>query len=83
VGYRDPETLKGSTGALDHIALAVTGRAAMLERCGRGNVSFFERTVPTLGLHQVFIKDPNGVTIELNFPASEAPQAQKAAAAAT
>jgi len=25
---------------------------------------------------------PNGVTIELNFPASEAPQAQNAAAAA-
>jgi hypothetical protein len=29
----------------------------------------------------VFIKDPNGVTIELNFPASEASQAQDAAAA--
>jgi len=54
----------------------------MLERCHNGNVSFFERTVPTLGLHQVFIKDPNGVTIELNFPASEAPQAQNTAAAA-
>jgi len=82
VGYRDPDTLTGSTGGLDHIALAVTGRAAMLERCRRNDVSFFERTVPTLGLHQVFIKDPNGLTIELNFPASEAPQAEKAAAAA-
>ena len=40
-----------------------------------------ERTVPVLGLHQVFIKDPNGVTIELNFPASETLQAQDAAAA--
>jgi catechol 2,3-dioxygenase-like lactoylglutathione lyase family enzyme len=82
VGYRDPDTLKGSTGALDHIALAVTGREAMIERCRRSDVSFFERTVPTLGLHQVFINDPNGVTIELNFPASEAPQAKNAAAAA-
>ncbi|TMH17514.1 MAG: glyoxalase, partial [Betaproteobacteria bacterium] len=33
LGYKEPETLKGSTGALDHIALAVTGRAGMLERC--------------------------------------------------
>jgi hypothetical protein len=27
--------------------------------------------VPSLGLHQVFIEDPSGVTIELNFPAAE------------
>ena len=55
-----PSTLKGSTGALDHVALSVTGREGMIERCRRSNVSFFERTVPTLGLHQVFIKDPDG-----------------------
>jgi catechol 2,3-dioxygenase-like lactoylglutathione lyase family enzyme len=81
MGGADPDTLGGSTGALDHIALAVTGRAGMLERCRRSNVSFFERTVPALGLHQVFIKDPNGVTIELNFPASETSPARDAAAA--
>ena len=79
MGGADPDTLRDSTGALDHIALAVTGRAVMLERCRRGNVGFFERTVPALGLHQVFIKDPNGVTIELNFPASESSPAQDAA----
>jgi catechol 2,3-dioxygenase-like lactoylglutathione lyase family enzyme len=81
MGGADPDTQKDSTGALDHIALAVTGRAVMLERCRRGKVGFFERTVPSLGLHQVFIKDPNGVTIELNFPASEISPAQDAAAA--
>ena len=81
MGGAELDTLKDSTGALDHIALAVTGRAGMLEQCRRSNVSFFERTVPSLGLHQVFIKDPNGVTIELNFPASETPPAQDTAAA--
>ena len=83
MGGADPDTQQGNTGALDHVAFAVTGRATMLERCYRSNVSYFERTVPMLGLHQVFIKDPNGVTIELNFPASEAPQAQSAATAST
>jgi hypothetical protein len=28
--------------------------------------------VPSLGLHQVFFEDPSDVTIELNFPVSEA-----------
>jgi len=74
----DPETLKGGTGALDHIALSVTGRESMVERCRRHDIRYFERTVPTLGLHQMFFKDPNGVLIELNFPASEAPKQQDA-----
>jgi catechol 2,3-dioxygenase-like lactoylglutathione lyase family enzyme len=83
MGGAEPDTQQPDTGALDHVALAVTGRASMIERCHRNNVSYFERTVPAVGLHQVFIKDPNGVTIELNFPASEAPQAQSTATAAT
>jgi len=36
-----------------------------------------------LGLIQVFIKDPDGVTLELNFPASEAPAASAGRATAT
>ena len=83
MGGADPDTQQGGTGTLDHIALAVTGRVGMLERCRRSNVSYFERAVPVLGLHQVFIKDPNGLTIELNFPASEAPHVQSATATAT
>jgi hypothetical protein len=35
------------------------------------NIAWRDRTVPSLGLHQVFIEDPSGVTIELNFPAEE------------
>jgi hypothetical protein len=30
-----------------------------------------ERTVPNIGLHQLFLDDPNGVVIELNYPAAE------------
>jgi catechol 2,3-dioxygenase-like lactoylglutathione lyase family enzyme len=63
----------GGTGALDHIAFAASGRAAMLDRCRSHGVDCTERSVPILGIQQVFIKDPDGVTIELNYPASEAP----------
>ena len=79
VGARSA-TADGGTGSLDHIAFAASGREAMMERCRRHNVSYHERAVPILGLHQVFIKDPDGVTIELNYPASEAPQQQSAKA---
>jgi len=82
LGYVDPETLQGGTGALDHVALSVTGRDSVVERCRLHNVRYFERTVPTLSLHQMFLKDPNGILIELNFPASEAPKEQDPAASA-
>ena len=71
LGDKDPAALTG-TGTVDHIAFTATGLAEMRERCSRHAVSVRERTVPTLGLHQVFLEDPSGVTIELNYPASEA-----------
>jgi catechol 2,3-dioxygenase-like lactoylglutathione lyase family enzyme len=82
VGSRPDAVLEGGTGSLDHVAFAATGREAMLERCRKHGIEFIERQVPLLGLIQVFIKDPDGVTLELNFPASEAPQAHAARAAA-
>jgi len=81
VGYVDPETLKGGTGSLDHIALSVTGRDSIVARLKKAGLKYFERSVPTLGLHQMFLKDPSGVMIELNFPASEAPKEKDAATA--
>jgi hypothetical protein len=44
----------------------------MRDTLRREHLEFRERTVPDLGLHQVFVEDPSGVTIELNFPCAEA-----------
>lgn len=70
LGDRDEASLQG-TGVVDHVAFFVTGLAAMLERLRAHEVPLRERTVPLLGLHQVFVDDPNGVVVELNFPADE------------
>jgi catechol 2,3-dioxygenase-like lactoylglutathione lyase family enzyme len=70
LGDRDPATLRG-TGSVDHIAFFATGRAGMLEKLRLKDVPFRERTVPALGLHQVFLEDPSQVTIELNYPDDE------------
>jgi catechol 2,3-dioxygenase-like lactoylglutathione lyase family enzyme len=59
------------TGSLDHVAFIASGLSEMRQRLTEAGTLFRERTVPDLGLHQLFIDDPNGVTIELNYPASE------------
>ena len=70
LGERDEASLQG-TGVVDHVAFFATGLAETLARLRDAGVACRERTVPLLGLHQVFINDPNGVVVELNFPASE------------
>jgi catechol 2,3-dioxygenase-like lactoylglutathione lyase family enzyme len=74
LGDRDLGSLDG-TGTVDHMAFTATGLADMRARLKRHGVEYRERTVPSLGLHQVFLEDPSCVTIELNYPATEAQQA--------
>lgn len=70
LGDMDEAKLHGS-GAVDHIALMTTGLATMLAHLKQLGVSCRERTVPSIGLHQVFLDDPSGIVIELNYPADE------------
>ncbi len=66
LGPRDLDTLRGS-GAIDHIAFRCEGYAEMLERCQSLSVAARERLVKALQLRQIFVTDPNGISIELNF----------------
>lgn len=70
LGDRDESSLAGS-GAVDHVAFFATGLKETLARLKAHGIEGRERTVPLLGLHQVFIDDPNGIVVELNFPAAE------------
>lgn len=70
LGERDVSSLSGS-GAVDHIAFFADGLADMIAHLKAQGVTPRERTVPSIGLHQLFLDDPNGVVIELNFPAAE------------
>ncbi len=74
LGDRDIASLQG-TGTVDHMAFIATGLADMRTRLQEHNIACRERTVPSLGIHQVFFEDPSGVTIELNYPAAEAASA--------
>ena len=66
-----PETSLTGSGAVDHIAFFADGLAGMLAHLRGSGVAFRERTVPSIGLHQVFVDDPCGVVIELNYAATE------------
>jgi catechol 2,3-dioxygenase-like lactoylglutathione lyase family enzyme len=70
LGDRDESSLHGS-GAVDHVAFSATDLPAMMARLKAADVPWRERAVPGLGLHQVFLDDPNGVVVELNYPAAE------------
>lgn len=70
LGDREVTSLQG-TGTVDHMAFVATGLADMRARLQNHGIAFRERTVPALGIHQVFFEDPSGVTLELNYPAAE------------
>ena len=65
------------TGVIDHIAFRASGLAAIIDTLKRNNVEFKERQGDDQGLYQLFLFDPNGVKVELNFANSEA-QGRKA-----
>lgn len=71
LGDIDEAKLQGS-GAVDHIAFFSDGLTAMINRIAALGVVARHRTVPSIGLHQMFLDDPSGVVIELNYPAAEA-----------
>ncbi len=65
----------GGTGAIDHIAFTATGLADTIRRLEARGLPLRQRTVPEQGLVQIFLQDPDGITIELNFAAHEAESA--------
>jgi catechol 2,3-dioxygenase-like lactoylglutathione lyase family enzyme len=66
-GQRAARAGATGTGVIDHIAFEATDLPAMRATLAREGVDFTERVVPRSGVTQVFVTDPNGLTIELNF----------------
>ncbi|HEX2889073.1 VOC family protein [Vineibacter terrae] len=59
-----------NTGRLDHIAFAATDIGEIRNRLRTREVVFREQALPEFGLTQIFLHDPDGVAVELNFPAN-------------
>ena len=55
------------TGTIDHVAFRCKGFSEFKARFQEYDQQFKIHEIPDFDLKQIFIKDPNGVTIELNF----------------
>jgi hypothetical protein len=68
---QESQSTQGS-GVIDHIAFRATGLEDMIGHFESLGIAFTERQVNDQGLYQLFLFDPNGVKVELNFAAAEA-----------
>ncbi len=56
------------TGRFDHIAFAATDIDGVRRKLKGKKVKFREQVIPRTGGQQIFLYDPDGVGVELNFP---------------
>jgi catechol 2,3-dioxygenase-like lactoylglutathione lyase family enzyme len=68
---QESEATRGS-GVIDHVAFRASGLAEMIDHLRHLGIAFKERQADAQALYQLFLFDPNGVKVELNFAASEA-----------
>src|SRR4051812_15086378 len=71
LGRTSQDTGSG-TGAVDHIAFRAKGLRGMLEKLRAEKIPFTQRRANGQALFQLFLYDPNGIKIELNYAAAEA-----------
>jgi len=66
IGDTSRPTREGS-GTVDHVAFGATDFAGFVDRLERHGTPYEVRDVPGGEIRQVFVHDPNGVKVEINF----------------
>jgi catechol 2,3-dioxygenase-like lactoylglutathione lyase family enzyme len=65
------EAQKPDSGCVHHVAFVSRGFEGMRQRLNAKGMRFDARQVPGGDLWQIFVHDPNGVMIELNYEAAK------------
>ena len=68
---RTDEAQKPDSGVVHHVAFASRGFDGMKQRLESKKMPYDARQVPGGDLWQIFVDDPNGVMIELNYEAAK------------
>ena len=67
-----PRDIAQGSRPIHHIAFRAANRVEMTDRFKQRGITYLEQQASKQDLYQVFVRDPNGITVELNFPAEEA-----------
>ena len=65
------EIVKGGH-PIHHVAFRAYGLDETLVHLDANNIEYVEQQASGQDVYQVFLQDPNGITVELNFPVEEA-----------
>lgn len=55
------------TGAIDHIAFNASGFSDTISQLDERGLTYRQNDISDIGLKQIFVQDPNAITLELNF----------------
>jgi catechol 2,3-dioxygenase-like lactoylglutathione lyase family enzyme len=69
----------GPTGGLDHISFRAHGLEETRKALQRDGFAFDEFPLPGTAIHQIFLRDPTGLKIELTFDLDEETAVARAA----
>lgn len=61
------------TGTIDHVAFSATGLREARKRLDARGLAYDLQRLPGAGTWQLFVHDPNGARIEIDFAATESP----------
>lgn len=67
VQRRDGEPAQEGSGNLDHVAFQATDLEGTRRLLADAGLSFREAVVPRDNTVQIFVRDPDGIQVELNF----------------
>jgi catechol 2,3-dioxygenase-like lactoylglutathione lyase family enzyme len=67
----EPDREKVPSGLLHHDCFWTTGLEDIRSRLLKANIKFNTVVLPRVHNTQFFMEDPNGINVELNFPAEE------------
>ena len=57
----------GTKGSIDHVAFDATDLPGMRQRLHGRGIKYVEKPVPGRPVTQIFLHDPDGIMIEINF----------------